>query len=243
MKEYEEEIARNAEVWKSKALLRDVYDQMYERLVPWIDDSIPGPVVEIGAGIGNFGGFRADVVLTDQVLQPWIDLCCDAYRLPVRPGTISNLVLVDVFHHLSAPAVFFDRAWSALAPGGRVIVLEPYISLASLPVYGLFHSERIGWRAGTESEPSDRYYVAQGNATRFFFRDLTWLLGWRLVHREAFSAFAYLFSGGFSRPAFYPRNFLPLFKSVDDRLSRFPKLFGARCLVVFARAETRGSEI
>lgn len=242
MKHYEEEIARNAEVWRSKALLRDVYYQMYNRLVPWIDDSIPGSVVEIGAGIGNFGQFKRDVILTDQALFPWIDLCCDAYRLPIRAGTISNLVLVDVFHHLSAPAVFFDGAWSALAPGGRAIVLEPYISAISAVAYGLFHPERIGWRAHTESTPSDRYYVAQGNATRLLFGDLQWLVGWRLVHREAFSAFAYLLTGGFSRPALYPRNFLPFFRSVDDSLSRFPRLFAARCLVVLARTETRGSQ-
>ena len=57
MTPYEEEIERNAGVWKTKALLRDVYFQMYAKVGQWIDKSIPGRIVEIGSGIGNFGEF------------------------------------------------------------------------------------------------------------------------------------------------------------------------------------------
>jgi SAM-dependent methyltransferase len=232
MTPYEEEINRNAEVWKSKALLRDVYFQMYARVANWIDTAIAGKVVEIGSGIGNFGEFRSDVVLTDQSIQPWIDLTCNAYRLPFRDRTVSHIVMFDVFHHLSAPRAFFDSARSVIANGGRVIVIEPYISLMSSVAYGVFHDEPIAWRAKIEDTPSSEYYAAQGNATRLLFGDLDWLPGWRVVHREAFPAFGYLLSGGFSRPAFYPRRLLPAFNAVDRALSHFPKLFGARCLIV-----------
>jgi SAM-dependent methyltransferase len=232
MTPYEEEINRNAEIWKSKALLRDVYFQMYAKLAQWIDTSVPGKIIEIGSGIGNFGEFRSDVVLTDQSIHPWIDLTCSGYQLPFRDRTLSHIVMVDVFHHLSAPRAFFDGARSLMANGGRVIVLEPYISLMSAVAYGIFHDEPIAWRAKIEDTPSTDYYAAQGNATRLLFGDLEWLPGWRVVHREAFSAFPYLLSGGFSRPALYPRKLLPMFNAVDRALSHFPKLFGARCLIV-----------
>jgi SAM-dependent methyltransferase len=232
MTPYEEEINRNAEVWKAKALLRDVYFQMYARLSKWIDTSVPGKIIEIGSGIGNFGEFRSDVVLTDQSVHPWIDLTCSAYQLPFGDRTVSHIVMVDVFHHLSAPRAFFESVRPALAEGGRIIVLEPYISLMSSAAYGIFHDEPIAWRAKIENTPSTEYYAAQGNATRLFFGDLEWLPGWRVVHREAFSAFSHLLSGGFSRPAFYPRRLLPMFSAVDRALSHFPKLFGARCLIV-----------
>ena len=232
MNPYEEQIARDIEVWRSKPLLRDVYFQMYRKLTTWIEPSISGRIVEIGSGVGNFGEFKSDVLLTDQSLEPWIDVCCDAYRLPFRAATISYLIMVDVFHHLSAPRAFFEAARAAVAPSGRIIVLEPYISLTSAPVYGMFHDEPIAWRAKIESTPSTEYYAAQGNATRLLFGDTEWLPGWRIIHREAFSAFGYLLSGGFSRPAFYPRKLLPMFNAVDRALSHFPKLFGARCLIV-----------
>ena len=232
MTPYEEEINRNAGVWKSKALLRDVYFQMYSKIAQWIDPSIAGRIVEIGSGIGNFGEFRSDVMLTDQSVHPWIDVTCSAYRMPFRERTLSHIVMVDVFHHLSAPRAFFDGVRSLLADGGRVIVLEPYISLMSSVAYGVFHDEPIAWRAKIENTPSSEYYAAQGNATRLLFGDLEWLPGWRVVHREAFAAFNHLLSGGFSRPAFYPRKMLPMFNAVDRALSHFPMLFGARCLIV-----------
>jgi SAM-dependent methyltransferase len=235
MNPYEEQIARDLAVWKSKPLLRDVYFQMYQKLTAWIDPAIHGRIVEIGSGVGNFGEFKSEVLLTDQSLEPWIDVCCDAYRLSFRAGAISHLVMVDVFHHLSAPRAFFEAARAAMAPDGRIIVLEPYISLTSAIVYGVFHDEPIAWRAKIESTPSSDYYAAQGNATRLLFGDVDWLPGWRILHREAFSAFGYLLSGGFSKPAFYPRRLLSMFGAVDRSLSHFPKLFGARCLIVLAR--------
>src|SRR4029077_14138392 len=116
--------------------------------------------------------------------------------------TLSHIVMFDVFHHLSAPRAFFESARTALADHGRIIIFEPYISLLSSVVYGVLRDEPIAWRAKIEDTPSTDYYAAQGNATRLFFGNLDWLPGWRIVHREAFSAFGYLLSGGFSRPAF-----------------------------------------
>jgi len=235
MTPYEEEINRNAEVWKSKALLRDVYFQMYATIARWIDASVAGTIIEIGSGIGNFGEFRPDAILTDQSIQPWIDLTCNAYRLPFAARTLSHIVMFDVFHHLSAPRAFFESARPALSDGGRIIIFEPYISLLSSVVYGVFHDEPIAWRAKIEETPTTDYYAAQGNATRLFFGALDWLPGWRVVHREAFASFGYLLSGGFSRPAFYPRRLLPTLNAVDRALTHFPRLFGARCLIVLGK--------
>lgn len=228
----EEERDRNAEVWAAKPLLREIYGLLYERLAGWIDDSIPGQLVEIGGGIGNFGQFAKDAVVTDQLFAPWLDICCDAYRLPLRERSVSHLVLFDVFHHLSSPATFFAEALRVTTDSGRVIVLDPYVGAISAIAYGCFHDEPIGWRSTLEQTPTGGDYAAQGNATRFLFRNSSWLRGWRIVHREAFSAFAYLLSGGFSRPAFYPRRLLGVLTGLDRSLSRFPAIFGARCLVV-----------
>jgi hypothetical protein len=123
--------------------------------------------------------------------------------------------------------------------GGRLIVFEPFISAASLPVYGLLHPEPVALRKPidlrTTAPRAKRYYAAQGNATRLFFSGQTppgWSTCWRVLHREAFSGFAYLLSGGYSRPAFYPRACWGMLRRLDDLLSRWPRWFGARCLVV-----------
>ena len=124
-----------------------------------------------------------------------------------------------------------------LSGEGKLILFEPYISWFSHPVYGLFHREPVAWRADVDlSESLARpraYYAAQGNATRLFFRREygTILEGWSLFHAEGFASLSYLLSGGFSKPGFYPARWLPLLQRLDAWLSRWPALFGARCLV------------
>jgi SAM-dependent methyltransferase len=162
---------------------------------------------------------------------------CDGYELPFRDRAIAHLILFDVFHHLEKPALFLREARRVLAPGGRVILFEPFISYASYPVYGLLHHEPVALRKAidrTDAPPAPRsYYAAQGNATRLFFRGETppWPPGWRFRHGEAFAAFAYLFSGGFSKPAMYPAGCLNFLERCDRFLSRWPGAFGARCLI------------
>jgi SAM-dependent methyltransferase len=227
------EIQANLASWQRKPLLQEIYRGFYARILKLIDPALPGPIVEIGSGIGNLKIVLPRAIATDIFANPWLDLVCDGYELPFRNRAISHLVLFDVFHHLQAPNAFFKEARRVLAPQGRVIIFDPYISLSSFPVYGLLHHEPVAWRGQIDDRESlerpRNYYAAQGNATRLFFRDE--VKGWEVFHAEAFSAFHYLFSGGYSKPALYPQGLLTLFQGVDHVLTRWPRLFGARCLV------------
>ena len=88
--------------------------------------------------------------------------------------------------------------------------------------------------ASTREISVNAQLAAQGNATRLFFRHEIpgWPAGWIVVQAGAFSSFSYLLSGGYSEPALYPARCLEFVQRVDQLLSRFPRLFGARCLVV-----------
>jgi SAM-dependent methyltransferase len=232
------EIQRNAEVWRRKPLLQRLYHGFYDRILEFVDPAVPGALVEIGSGIGNLKARMPQAVATDLFPNPWLDLVCDAYRLPFADGRVSHLILYDVFHHLQTPAAFLREARRALAPGGRIILTDPYISLTSFPVFAWFHHEPIAWRAAIDLRetplPEPGYYAAQGNATRLFFhrQSETWLAGWRCLHASASSEFGYLLSGGFSHAAWYPDRYLDSLRRWDARLSRWPRLFAARCLVV-----------
>jgi SAM-dependent methyltransferase len=193
--------------------------------------------VEIGSGIGNLKAHLPAAITSDLFPNPWLDLVCDGYELPFQDGCLSHLVLFDVFHHLEAPNAFLKEAWRVLAPQGRAIIFEPYISLASYPAYGWFHHEPIA--CGQPINQADHlsrpraYFAAQGNTTRLFFRHEIpdWPCGWEVLSAEAFSSFSYLLSGGYSKPAFYPTSCLPALQKMDGWLSRWPRLFGARCLI------------
>lgn len=245
----EPHLQRQWAAWQRKPLLRAVYADFYARIGRLIDPALPGPVVELGSGLGHLKTHLPQALCTDRVPWPGLDLICDAYELPFGPGTVSHLILFDVFHHLQAPEAFLHEARRVLSLGGRVILLEPFISLLSWPVYGLLHPEPVGWRRPIDRRAqlsrSRPNYAAQGNATRLFFRREIpdWPTGWEIVHAEAFSSLAYLLSGGYSRPAFYPACCLGLVQRLDRWLSRWPALFGARCLVALRPAATGQEEL
>jgi len=235
--QHQAEIERNLRAWNNKPLLQTIYADFYQRILALINPAIPGRIVEIGSGIGNLKACLPSAITTDLFPNPWLDLACDGYDLPFRPASLSHLVLFDVFHHLRAPNAFLREARRVLGPAGRLILFEPYISWTSYPIYGLLHHEPVAWkqpinRADSLPPPRD-YYAAQGNATRLFFRHEIpgWPEGWKPFHSEAFSCFHYLFSGGYSKPAFYPASWLRPLQRIETHLSRCPRVFGGRCLV------------
>jgi len=236
------EIEKNLRSWNNKPVLQKIYADFYERILALVDPDIPGRVVELGSGIGNLKTLVPRAISTDLFPNPWLDVVCDGYELPFRSGDVSHLLLFDVFHHLKAPNAFLKEAFRVLTETGRVILFEPYISFCSGRAYRLFHHEPVG-----EGEPIDmreslspprEYYAAQGNATRLFFHEEVagWPEGWTVFHREAFSCFYYLLSGGYSKPAFYPAGCLRPLKRIERGLSRWPRVFGGRCLVGLKKA-------
>jgi len=231
------EIQRNLQAWDGKPLLRQIYREFYRRIVARVDPSLPGRIVEIGSGIGNLKAHLPQALATDLFPNPWLDLACDGYELPFRTGSLSHVVLFDVFHHLQAPNAFLCEARRVLDPSGRVIIFDPFISWASLPVYGLLHHEPVAMGKPIDERdslvrPRD-YYAAQGNATRLFFSNEKpgWPPGWTVAYAEAFSCFYYLLSGGYSKPAVYPAGCLGMLEKFERKLSRWPKLFAGRCLI------------
>jgi SAM-dependent methyltransferase len=235
--QHQAEIERNLQAWNAKPLLKEIYAGFYRRILTLIDPAIPGRIVEIGSGIGNLKAHLPRALATDLFPNPWLDLACDGYEMPFRPANLSHLVLFDVFHHLRAPNAFLREARRVLAPAGRLILFEPYISWSSYPVYGLLHHEPVAWGepincADSLPRPRD-YYAAQGNATRLLFRKEIpgWPEGWEAFHAEAFSCFHYLLSGGYSKPALYPARWLAALQRFEVKLSRWPQIFGGRCLI------------
>jgi SAM-dependent methyltransferase len=235
--QHQTEIQRNLQAWQNKPLLRRLYAGFYERIVALLDANVPGRIVEIGSGVGNLKSRLPSAISTDLFANPWLDVVCDGYELPFVSGSLSHLILFDVFHHLRAPNTFLREARRVLTREGRLILFEPYISWSSFPVYALFHHEPVAWRSPidfAEALPRPRdYYAAQGNATRLFFRSegRGWPQGWTVFYAEAFASFSYLLSGGFSKPALYPTGSLSALARLDQALSHWPGLFGARCLV------------
>jgi SAM-dependent methyltransferase len=237
------ELLSNREAWQRRRLLRVLYARFYElirkNLAP-----VPGTVVELGSGIGSVKEFIPGCVTTDIFSNPWLDRRENAYALTFPDSSVSSLILLDVFHHLKYPGTALKEFRRVLSNEGRVIILDPAMSLLGRLVYGVFHHEPLGlnepitWCAPDEFDPgSAGYFAAQANASRVFVGNefKKELSLWTLMMCEQLSDIAYVASGGFSKPQLYPLLALPIIRGLEKLLATWPSLFATRLLVVLAK--------
>ena len=236
-------IDKNHELWNQKPILQKVYTELY-RIMDENRSKVKGKTVELGSGMGSIREVIPDCIRTDLFPYPWLDQIENAYRLTFEDASISNLLMVDVFHHLHYPGNALQEFYRVLVPGGRVIMMEPGLGLLGRMIYEWMHVEPVGksdnitWFAPEGWSPNDMdYYAAQGNATWIFTKNKFSgkLNQWNVIQTKEIAALAYAASGGYSGPQLYPTQAYPLIKLLEKFLQLFPKLFATRLLVVLEK--------
>ena len=137
-------LAAYERVWDRKTILRRLYESWYERIVA---DLRPGAIVEVGAGTGNFKRWlyaKGRRVWTLDILRgKYVNVQADALRMPFRNGCVDNIVMIDALHHFARPLAFLQHAAQTLRAGGRIILVEPFVSAWGGFVYRYLHHERV----------------------------------------------------------------------------------------------------
>jgi len=223
----QEQLLRHRRIWEQKPILRHVYnDEFFARLLTFRK---PGGVsVEVGAGPGFFKQSAPQILSTDLIWCPWLDAIADAQQLPFRAGSVTNIFGLDMLHHLATPMAFLSEVSRILIPGGRLILVEPWITPFSYFVFRFLHQERCDlsetpWLSsarralppkmafdGNQAIPYILFGPKHRSKTLGSFPDL------KLLALEPFCLFAYLLSGGFK-----PMNLLP--ESLYPALSKFER--------------------
>ncbi|WP_035984228.1 class I SAM-dependent methyltransferase [Leptolyngbya sp. KIOST-1] len=240
---HHQEMLNNGDAWRRKPALRAIYKTFHQAIARHLAP-LPLPTVELGSGVADIQQVIPGCIRTDIFPNPWIDQVENAYALSFDSGSLANLVLFDVFHHLRYPGTALQEFDRALAPGGRVILFEPCVSLLGRLVYGVLHPEPLAlhqpiqWHAPPTWNPAQiDYYAAQGNASRLFLNAnrAPNLAGFRVVATQRYAAIAYVASGGYSKPQLYPTAWLPLMTAIDRLCDHLPQLFATRLLVVLEK--------
>lgn len=207
-------LSQHRNVWNAKPVLRAIYHDFYKRMIA---EFIPGTVLEVGGGSGNFKEFYPAAYSTDIVETPWVDQVCDAQKLPFADGFFSNIVGIDILHHIEKPKVFLREAQRVLKPGGRLILLEPGMTPLSYVFYKLFHAEPVDLSADPffdglprpDKKPFDsNQAIPELVFGKYRDRFNAEVPGLRLLKKKYFAIWAYPLSGGFQE-----WSLLPLFLS------------------------------
>ena len=192
-------------VWTRKDILRRLYGTWYH----WIASELqPGHIVEVGAGTGNFKRWlqaegRSCWTL-DVLPGRYVDVQGDALDLPFRAGSMDNIVMIDALHHLARPWAFLERAAAVLRAGGRMVLVEPFVSAWGWLVFKYLHHERVDFGFRETDETKDAW---DGNAAiPRLVLDIPARprLPLRVVRVRYGEFLAYPLSGGFSYRALLP---------------------------------------
>jgi SAM-dependent methyltransferase len=242
-------LAEHRRIWESKPVLSHVYAVWFDALLGSLP---PRPrVVEVGAGPGFLSGHarRRDPgrrwVATDLLETPWNEVVADGLRLPFRQRAFDAVVGLDLVHHLARPADFFAEAARVLRPGGRIAVIEPWISPLSYPVYRWLHHEGCSlgidpWNPFGREEPDGKDPFQGDAAVLWRLVRATPPQKWRELGFEPpvvtrLNGFAYLLSLGFRKGSLLPRPLATLLMKADQALAPLARYVGMRALAVWER--------
>jgi SAM-dependent methyltransferase len=137
----------------SKPFLKSIYDEWYTILAEHLPAG-DGDVLELGSGAGHCARFIPGLITSDVFPCPGVQLVADARHMPFPDAALRAIVFTDVLHHMPDVQQFFSEASRCLRPGGKILMIEPWVSPWSRFIYTHFHHEPFRPEAADWSFPS-----------------------------------------------------------------------------------------
>ena len=235
---------KNRKIYQNKDLIKIIYNNYYKNIKKNIYLSDKKKILELGSGGGNIKKVIKECITSDQFKNKNIDRIENIYKINFKKNSISNIILIDVFHHLQFPSLALKEIHKVLIKNGRIIMIEPAMGFIPRIVYKIFHYEpngfnlRIKWNNIPKKIPSsNKYFAAQSIPWRaFFLKELNLKSKYSIKLIKPFSDFAFLLSGGYSYKALYPKILYSLIKLIDKILTSISiRIFSARMLIVLEK--------
>lgn len=219
-----------------KPYLKRLYNDWYRIFIQKSKEIKNGKYLEIGSGGGFLKDIFPEVITSDILSLPNLDLVFSAEDLPFKENELAIIMMLNVFHHIPKPFLFLKEAERTLSKGGKIIMIEPANSLLSRFIYKRFHHEPFDEDAGREiSSGNPLSNSNQALPFIYFERDL------ELFKKEFtqltinsityHSPFSYIISGGVSRSAMLPFFMYNFIKGLEFLFSPLSKQIGLFCTI------------
>lgn len=227
------------EVWQKRPALRDVYNDIFDRMMKHLPRNEYPRVLELGCGGGGLKDRYAHVLASELTPLPWSDLCASAYQIPFESNALDGIVMMDVLHHLKEPKRFFDEITRTLRKGGRLVFCEPHISWTGYLLYNHLHPEDVNLKADPRHPVQGPREENQAFASLLYWRrpqfqkELHPCL--KVASRERFSFIQYPLSGGFDGKRFLPYSLFKFIKPLEQAMRPFAPLIALRSIIVLEK--------
>ncbi|RKY32023.1 MAG: hypothetical protein DRP74_03570 [Candidatus Omnitrophota bacterium] len=218
-------------IFKQKKVLRTLYRE-YCR--PFLESFKNAPrkakILEIGSGVSPLKELIPEIISSDLVVSPWLDLVSSAYALPFRNNSLDRIFLMFCCHHLGNAEEFLREAYRCLKPAGEMVIIDPAITLFSKFYYRYFHTDRIDLKSEVWGFHGNGRLSDSNIALPWiiFFRDRQRFLklypGFRIEKVEYNTCLSFLLSGGLRIRQLCPTRIIEaLFKIENWVIKKFTK--------------------
>lgn len=185
----------------SKPFLRFIYDEwygMFAKELPAGDEK----VLELGSGAGYCERFIPGVITSEIFHCSGVKIVADAQKMPFANASLRAIIMTDVLHHMPHSESFFAEASRCLRKGGKILMIEPWVSPWSRFVFTRLHHEPFSSQAedwsfastgplsGSNSALPWILFVRDRQKFESLFPDLA------IERIQPFLPFRYLMSGG-----------------------------------------------
>ena len=189
---------------KVNTALGILYQEWYNLISKYLS-LMDGINIELGCGASFINKTNKSIKKTDVFLNANTDFKLDAMEVGEKfEHKISNLILVNVFHHISNPELFLKSAEKSLLEGGRIIMIEPSNNFWSKLVYKFighekFDTKQIDWDFASKDPLLDSN---QALSWIIFERDFNKFKNsfpmFSMIKKKNMMPISYLISGGHS---------------------------------------------
>ena len=220
-----ESITIHQQIIADNPILMECYRIWYGEFLPAVAATrmlAPLPMIELGCGASHLEKYIPDIVKTDCVAHPNAHAVVDAQALPYPDNSLRAVFMTAVLHHLSDPEKCLREIERCLAPGGRLVLIEPSNSFLEKWIINRFspyefHDDSIAeWKGAPTGRLSAANtalgWVVLVRDEKLFFQKFP---HFRLVRRRYHTFSTYYLSGGVSFRPFIPGSWRPLVRAFE----------------------------
>ena len=219
-----------------KPFLKRLYNDWYLIFIIKSKEIKNGKYLEIGSGGGFLKDVFPEVITSDILTLPNVDLIFTAEKIPFKENELASIVMLNVFHHIPKPHLFLKEAQRTLIKGGKIIMTEPANSSLARFIYKRFHHEPFDEKGQREIKAGNPLSNSnQALPYIYFERDLDLFKkdfpSLKINSINYHSPFSYIISGGVSRSAMLPFFMYNFVKGIEWLFSPFFKQIGLFCTI------------
>lgn len=133
-------------ILRQKQFLKKIHLDFYSLIKSQLPDE-KRKVIELGSGAGFMNELIPQTVRTDVFFHPYIQIVLDGAIPPFPDESLDAVVALNVFHHIPKIRSLLSNVSCILRPGGRFVMVEPWVTAWSKKVYTRLHQEPLDWMA------------------------------------------------------------------------------------------------